>query len=43
VKSAGGLLFLSILMTIAFGGMLYGIVQMAVTDQWGILGEIWWM
>lgn len=43
VNSAGGLLFLSILMTIAFGGMLYGIVQMAITDQWEILGEIWWM
>lgn len=43
VNSSGGLLFLSILMTIAFGGMLYGILQMAITDQWGILGEIWWM
>ncbi|MGO4235160.1 hypothetical protein [Pseudarthrobacter sp. YAF2] len=43
VNSWGGLLFLSLLMTALFGLMLYGIVQMAVTDQWGILGEIWWM
>lgn len=43
VNSSGGLLFLSLLMTALFGLMLYGIVQMAVTDQWGILGEIWWM
>jgi len=43
VNSSGGLLILSILMTIAFGGMLYGILQMAITDQWEILGEIWWM
>jgi hypothetical protein len=42
-NSSGGLLFLSVLMTICFGGMLYGIVQMALTDQWHILGEIWWM
>lgn len=43
VNSSGGLLFLAILITIAFGGMLYGLVQMAITDQWEILGEIWWM
>jgi hypothetical protein len=43
MNSSGGLLFLSILMTIAFGGMLYGILQMAITDQWEILGQIWWM
>lgn len=43
VNSSGGLLFLSLLMTALFGLMLYGIVQMAVTDQWGILGEIWWI
>ena len=43
VNSSGGLLFLSLLMSALFGLMLYGIVQMAVTDQWGILGEIWWM
>lgn len=42
-NSSAGLLFLSVLMTALFGLMLYGIVQMAVTDQWHILGEIWWM
>ena len=29
VNSSGGLLFLSILMTVFFGGMLYGVVQVA--------------
>lgn len=43
VNSSGGLLFLSILMSIAFGGMLYGLVQIAITGQWNILGEMWWM
>ncbi|TQJ33385.1 hypothetical protein [Arthrobacter sp. SLBN-122] len=43
VNSSGGLLFLSLLMTAMFGLMLYGIVQMAVTDQWDILGRTWWM
>jgi hypothetical protein len=43
VNSSGGLLFLAVLISLAFGGMLYGIVQMALTDQWHILGEIWWM
>ena len=43
VNSSGGLLFLAILITIAFGGMLYGLVQIAITDQWEILGETWWM
>ncbi|NUU30304.1 hypothetical protein [Arthrobacter sp. C9C5] len=43
VNSSGGLLFLSLLMTALFGLMLYGVVQMAVTGQWHIMGEIWWM
>ena len=43
VNSARGLLFLAVLITVAFGGMLYGLVQIAITDQWEILGEIWWM
>jgi hypothetical protein len=42
VNSSGGLLFLAILMSLAFGGMLYAIVQMALTDQWHIFGEVWW-
>ena len=40
---ASTLLFLAVLISLAFAGMLYGIVQMALTDQWHILGEIWWM
>ena len=43
VNSSAGLLVLAVLISLAFGGMLYGIVQMALTDQWHILGEIWWM
>jgi len=43
VNSSGGLLVLSLLMTALFGLMLYGVVQMALTDQWNIMGEIWWM
>jgi hypothetical protein len=42
-NSAGGLLFLAILVTICFGGMLYGLVQIAITGQWDILGRTWWM
>ena len=43
VNSSGGLLFLSLLITALFGLMLYGVVQMALTGQWHIMGEIWWM
>lgn len=43
VNSSAGLLVLAVLISLAFDGMLYGIVQMAITDQWDILGEIWWM
>lgn len=43
MNSSGGLLFLSLLITALFGLMLYGIVQMAVTDQWEILSRTWWM
>lgn len=43
VNSSGGLLALSILITIAFGGMVYGLVQIAITGQWEILGRTWWM
>ena len=42
-NSSGGLRFLAILITIAFGGMLYGLVQIAITGQWDILGRTWWM
>lgn len=43
VNSSWGLLFLAVLITIAFGGMLYGLVQIAITGQWDILGRTWWM
>ncbi|WP_457950919.1 hypothetical protein ACTAQI_10605 [Pseudarthrobacter sp. alpha12b] len=43
VNSSGGLLFLAVLITLAFGGMLYGLVQIAITGQWDILGRTWWM
>lgn len=43
VNSSGGLLVLSILITIAFGGMLYGLVQIGITGLWEILGRTWWM
>jgi hypothetical protein len=42
-NSSAGLLFLSVLMTICFGGMIYGLIQIALTGQWHILGETWWM
>ena len=43
VNSSRGLLFLAILITLAFGGMLYGLAQIAITGQWDILGRTWWM
>lgn len=43
VNSSVGLLFLALLITIAFGGMLYGLVQIVITEQWAILGRTWWM
>lgn len=43
INGSAGLLLLAVLISLAFGGMLYGVVQMALTDQWHILGEIWWM
>lgn len=43
VNGSAGLLFLSILITISFGGMIYGLVQIAITGQWHILGDTWWM
>lgn len=43
VNSAGGLLFLAILVSACFGGMIYGLIQIAMTGSWHILGDIWWM
>lgn len=42
-NSSGGLLFLSILMSLFFGLMIYGLIQIAITGQWDILGRTWWM
>jgi hypothetical protein len=42
-NSSAGLLFLAVLMTICFGGMIHGLIQIAITGHWHILGETWWM
>jgi hypothetical protein len=43
VNSSGGLLFLAILLSACMGGLVYGVVQIALTDQWEILGRVWWV
>ena len=43
VNSSRGLLFLAILLTACVGGLVYALVQVALTDQWHILGEVWWV
>jgi hypothetical protein len=43
VSSSGGLLFLAILLTACMGGLVYGVVQVAIQGSWHILGEIWWV
>jgi len=43
VNSSGGLLFLAILITVFWGLMIYALVQIAITGQWHILGELWWI
>jgi hypothetical protein len=43
MNRSGGLLFLAILLTACLGGLIYGVVQAAITDQWHILGEVWWV
>ena len=43
VNSSGALLFLSMLLTACLGGLVYGVVQVAITDQWHILAEVWWV
>ncbi|WP_461189107.1 hypothetical protein [Arthrobacter sp. Z4-13] len=42
-NSSAGLLFLSILISLFFGLMIYGLIQIVITDQWDILGRTWWM
>jgi hypothetical protein len=43
INKSGGLLFLAILLTACLGGLIYGVVQTAITNQWHILGEVWWV
>ena len=43
VNSSGGLLFLAILASLFAGGIVYGIVRIALDGTWGILGEVWWV
>jgi hypothetical protein len=43
VNSSSGLLFLAILLTACLGGLVYGVVQIAIQGTWHILGEIWWV
>jgi hypothetical protein len=43
VNSSGGLLFLAVLLTACLGGLIYGVVQIAIQGTWHILGEIWWV
>jgi hypothetical protein len=41
--SKAKLLFLAVLLTACVGGLVNGVVQIALTDQWHILGEVWWV
>jgi hypothetical protein len=43
VNGSPGLLFLAVLLTVCMGGLVYGVVQIILTEQWHILGEIWWV
>ncbi|WP_306630389.1 hypothetical protein [Arthrobacter sp. B1I2] len=42
-NSSAGILFLAVLLSACVGGLVYGVVQIAVTDQWEIIGSIWWV
>jgi membrane protein implicated in regulation of membrane protease activity len=42
-NSSAGLLFLAVLMSLVFCLMVYGLIQIAITGQWDILGRTWWM
>jgi len=43
VNSSGGLLFLAILASLFAGGVVYGLVRIALDGTWNILGEVWWV
>lgn len=38
-----GFLFLAVLLTVCVAGLIYGLVQVALTGQSQILGEVWWV
>lgn len=42
-NSSAGLLFLAVLLTACVGGLVYLVIQMALTNQWHILGSVWWV
>jgi hypothetical protein len=42
-NSSAGVLFLAALLTAGVGGLVYLVIQMALTDQWHILGSVWWV
>ena len=42
VNSSGGLLSLAILASLFLGGIIYGLVRIALDGTWDILGEVWW-
>ncbi|MET3933041.1 hypothetical protein ABIE00_001087 [Arthrobacter sp. OAP107] len=43
VNSSAGLLVLAVLASLFTGGIVYGIVRIALDGTWGILGEVWWV
>jgi hypothetical protein len=43
VNSSGGLLFLAVLASLFAGGVVYGLVRIALDGTWNILGEVWWV
>ena len=43
VNKSGGLLALAVLLTACLGGLVYGVIQVAIQGSWHILGEVWWV
>lgn len=41
INSTAGLLFLAVLLAACVGGLVYGVIQVALTNQWHILGSVW--
>jgi hypothetical protein len=42
VRSSDGFLFMGIVVAFLNGLMIYGLVQIAATGQWPVIGEVWW-